>query len=174
MIDTIDLITIFFAIATSFAALWSAIFIQGRFSSNMDLRVKSLWAPPPKKFLKLIIEVENLGFMKVGIEKILLEVEEYKYNQLAKPGDCIGKEWIDFKNAEHILATTLDINPKETLHVERLYIAGKGRTLHVGIQAHFKYPWYMRLLGKRATTLRQTRTFYISRDFKSDDSHLVN
>lgn len=161
----IEVITISFAIATSLAALWSAIFIQGRFSSNMDLRVKSVWNSSRKKVLKLNIEVENLGFMKVGIEKILLKVEGFRVDSTVDEGACVGKEWIDFKEADHILATTTDINPRETLHVERLYQMGKQKILHVGIQAHFKYPWYIRLLGRRATIYRQTRTFYISNEF---------
>ena len=163
----IEIITISFAIATTLAALWSAIFIQGRYNPNMDLRVIPVWSSAPKNILKLILEVENLGFMRVGIEKVLLVVSEYQIAPKSQSGECLGKEWITFDEAEPILASTTHITPKETLHVERLYDAGEHGVFHVGIQAYFKYPWYTRFLGGKTRTQRQTRTFYISRYLES-------
>lgn len=112
--------------------------------------------------MKLIIEIENLGFLRVEVKRILLSVIEHQLPILNKCGQCIGTEWVEFNEADQILTSTTWINPKEVLHVERLYQLGQTGILHVGLQIHLSYPWFIDRLGPRVRTRRQTRTFYIS------------
>lgn len=168
----INYFSVVFGILTAAATLWSAAFLSGRFSPNIELVVRPIWSANNKGLLRLIIELENRGFIRVGIEKVLLVVNEQKIclpenNQL-----CLGKEWIDFSDADQIMKTSYYINPKEAIHIEQLYSVDENAILHVGLQIYLKFPWYIKKLGAQARSTRQTRTYYLSSGF--DDKSCCN
>jgi len=156
------------AVGTALAAIWAgwtAVFLHGRLNSIVDLRVSPTWSTRDPQLVRIAVEVENIGEMRAGIEKILLAVVPRQIVTHAQEGTCVGNEWVDFGQADQILQSTQWILRSETIHVERLYNAGTGKVLHVGIQVHLKYPWYVELLGSRFRTRRQTRTFYLANVF---------
>ena len=156
---------ILIVVGTALAAIWAgwtAVFLHGRLNSIVDLRVSPTWSTKDPQLVRIAIEVENIGEIRAGIEKILLAVIPTDIIMNTQEGTCVGSEWVDFGLADQILQSTQWILRNETLHVERLYNAGLGHVLHVGIQVHLKYPWYVELLGSRFRTRRQTRTFYLA------------
>jgi hypothetical protein len=163
--DAGTILLILGALLTAVWAGWTAIFLHGRLNSMVDLRVVPTWSSNASQVVKLAVEVENIGEIRAGIQGILLSVTPHEIEADQEAGSCIGSEWVDFEKGEYILTSTLWILPKETLHVERLYAAGNQGVLHVGLQIHLEYPWYVELLGSRFRIRRQTRTFYISNSF---------
>lgn len=161
---SIILIVVGTALASIWAG-WTAVFLHGRLNSIVELRVVPTWYANNPQIVRIAVEVENVGEIRAGIQKILLAVVPKQITTDTLGGTCVGNEWVEFSQADQILQSTLWILRSETLHVERLYNAGTANVLHVGIQVHLKYPWYVELLGSRFRIRRQTRTFYISNMF---------
>jgi hypothetical protein len=156
-----NIISIIWLIVVALATLWSAIFLSGRLSANIDLRIQPIWSVSRRSILKLVIEIENTGSVRVGVDRVLLSIKQHDLPSPNKPGNCIGSEWVDFSDAVQIFTSTLFINPAETLHIERLYDAENCQIFHVGLQIYLRYPWYVNRLGPQVRSYRFTRTFYI-------------
>lgn len=163
--EIIKSLPIILGFITALATLWSAAYLTGRFSPNIDLMIKPVWSSDQDKRMKLIIEIENKGFIRVGIEKVLLAID-FLDNTNNKKDEVFllsGKEWISFDNAEHIMTSSYYINPKEVIHIERLYTIGAHAVIHSGIQVYLKFPWYIQRLGGQVRSTRQTRVYYFSK-----------
>lgn len=163
--EIIKILPIIIALLTAVVTLWSAAFLTGKLSPNIELTLNPVWSSSDNARLKLMIEVENKGLIRVGVEKVLLVVYQHEYENIKTDKvSLIGGEWIDFENAEKIMTTSYYINPKEKIHVARLYNIESGSVIHAGIQIYLMYPWYIQKLGLQARSTRQTRVYYFSKD----------
>jgi hypothetical protein len=150
---------------TAVATAWSAAFLTGWLSPNIELRITTNWID--ESILALILEVENCGNIRCGIEKVLLATRMIEIEgDIAGQFALVSNEWISFEDSERIMASSYYINPKEVIHVERLYRFPGDDILHAGLQIYLRYPNYIRLLGAQARSTRQTRVYYISRNKK--------
>lgn len=156
----ISSVPVLLTVITAVATLWSAAFLTGKFSPNIELRLIPNWSQSGNK-IKLVIEIENTGFIRVGLDKVLLYVNPIEILiDSAKNMELAGNEWIDFDHAEKIMTSSFYINPKETIHIERIYVFNSSYAIHSGIQVYLKFPWFIHKLGAQARSSRQTRTYY--------------
>jgi hypothetical protein len=144
----------------------------------------------------LTIDVENVSQTRVLKDAIILRVQEHNLESGLDGYDavCLGHEWVSLRSPwlvdtrevgahcalgpVEIMETTVFLNPRETISVERLYVLGRSGCLHVGLQIRKRFPWYVELVDRlnrwlnrqlprnRQTGLsrQQTATFYVVRN----------
>lgn len=161
-----DLIPVGLAALAALTAAWSAAFLTGRLSPNIELSIKPSWTK--KRWLRLELEIENAGYIRAKIKKVLFSIREVPRAPGADELSMIGGEFLSFEDAEQIFKSSYYINPKEKIHVERLYHHNSSSFIQAGMQIYLDYPWYIKVLGSNARSTRQTRTYYFSRKIDSD------
>jgi len=147
-------------IVIAFAALWSALFLQGKFAPTLKISNTVEWMK--NGLLRITISVENVGFVRCNIEKALCKVSapDIQNKDNIQLPSVLATEWVDLGNAELIFKSTTHLTPKEIISCDRIYSVGSLSLLHIGTQVVFKNPWYIHMLGPKARTTRQTNTAY--------------
>lgn len=157
------------------AALGSAlatIFIRREFSPLVIPRVRETWVSAHEEGVILELEVENPSSVRVKKDTAVLRVREHDPRTGLDGCDavCLGTEWVHLRSPSlhspdeigahcstgpcEVFTSTVFLNPKERIHVERLYQAGQTGMLHAALQFRILLPWWVRALGRLTVLFR--------------------
>lgn len=158
-VQSFPLLVLYFSVL-ALAALWSAVFLQGKFAPTLKISESVEWLQ--SGMARVTTTIENVGFVRCNIGTIRSKV--YATEPQNGAGDETPKavltEWVDFGDADLILRSTTHLNPKEQVCCDRIYALGSSGLLHVATQVVIDHPWYIHALGTRARSTRQTKAIY--------------
>ena len=159
MIEISKNLNFYLALLSAIIAIWSAIFLFGRLSANINIFIEPKFK---KDLLRVRIRIINDGSVRVGIQKTLLSVKFKRINKNRdRKNSNLGTEWIEFNNDDdRIMSSSYFINPKEEISVDRIYRLGLYDYIHVGLQVYLKYNWIISKMGGNVRSSRQTKTVY--------------
>lgn len=176
---------------SSIGAAWAAVFIFRRTSAVLQLRLQPRWPTGNSDLVILGFDIENVSDIRIDKEVARIRVAEYDPSSGLDGPDaqCLGSEWVDLKTdwkslgvpdppipdartmgTTEILTSTLFLNPRELLHVERVYRLGPSGMLHVALQVRKRLPLSARMIDILPRKLRwsrgskqRTATWYVAR-----------
>ncbi len=177
--------------ASAFLAAVTAVFVFRRTSAILQLRLEARWPSSNPEVVILAFEVENVADVRVDKEAVRIRVLQFDplTGQEGPDAECVGTEWVDLQTdwralgvrdptvpermlgTTEILTSTLFLNPRELIHVERAYRIGPSGMLHVALQFRKRLPLLGRILDALPRRIRwsrgskqQTATWYVWRE----------